>query len=85
MPRLVQIGLAREAAGFHLVTTVYGSGPVQGSGPRCLLKGRGARPTLNEIFCAADTREEGPGSSQADPLPLLRLQSGRRYGSDGTE
>jgi hypothetical protein len=28
---------------------------------------------------------EGPGSSQADPLPLLRLQPGRRYGSDGME
>jgi hypothetical protein len=29
--------------------------------------------------------KEGPGSSQADPLPLLRLQPGRRYGSDGME
>jgi hypothetical protein len=29
--------------------------------------------------------KEGPGSSQADPLSLLRLQLGRRYGSNGME
>ena len=38
MLRLVQIGLAREAAGFHLVTTVYGSGRVPHVPPDFLLR-----------------------------------------------
>jgi hypothetical protein len=29
--------------------------------------------------------KEGSCSSQADPLPLGRLQPGRRFGSDGME
>jgi hypothetical protein len=43
------------------------------------------RAMLNENFYAADTRKEGSYSSQADPLPLGRLQPGRKFGSDGME
>jgi hypothetical protein len=87
MLRLVQIRSARKDAGFHLETTVYGSGwaPVQEAGPVVCPRAGVLDPRSMRPFVLPIQGKEGAGSSQADPLPLLRLQPGRRYGSDGTE
>jgi hypothetical protein len=87
MLRLVQIRLARKNAGFHLETTVYGSGWAHVQEAGLVVCPRAGVPDRRSMrsFVLPIQGKEGPGSSQADPLSLLRLQLGRRYGSNGME